>query len=175
MRGGVDASTAYPASLGRDVCLAEIARQAGVSRFHLSRAFGAATGVSLMRYLRGRRLSEAARLLAGGAGDILVVLGGTIPNEDAEELKAQGVAAGDRHAHGSRRPCAPRCLAPERCARRYRRARKCVAALGGKGVGIQIPSVGAAGLPVGHALLAAERQLDSHPNGVMTRAPVRCP
>jgi methylmalonyl-CoA mutase C-terminal domain/subunit len=28
-----------------------------------------------------------------GAEDVLVVLGGTIPNEDAEELKRQGVAA----------------------------------------------------------------------------------
>ena len=40
---------------------------AGVSRFHLVRAFAAATGLSVMRYVRARRLSEAARALAAGA------------------------------------------------------------------------------------------------------------
>src|SRR5437868_15401634 len=44
---------------------------AGVSRFHLVRAFGAATGFSVMRYARARRLTEAARALARGAPDIL--------------------------------------------------------------------------------------------------------
>ena len=44
---------------------------AGVSRFHMVRAFAAATGFSVMRYVRARRLSEAARALAGGAPDIL--------------------------------------------------------------------------------------------------------
>src|SRR5438309_11779939 len=53
--------------------LDEIAGIAGVSRFHLVRAFGAATGCSVMRYVRARRLSEAARALAGGAPDILAV------------------------------------------------------------------------------------------------------
>jgi len=56
-----------------DLALADIAASAGVSRHHLLRAFGAATGLSVMRYLRGRRLSEAARRLADGAGDILSV------------------------------------------------------------------------------------------------------
>src|SRR5947209_9416321 len=51
--------------------LDEIAGIAGVSRFHLVRAFGAATGCSVMRYVRARRLSEAARALARGAPDIL--------------------------------------------------------------------------------------------------------
>jgi methylmalonyl-CoA mutase C-terminal domain/subunit len=32
-------------------------------------------------------------LRENGAEDVLVVLGGTIPNEDADELKRQGVAA----------------------------------------------------------------------------------
>jgi AraC family transcriptional regulator len=53
--------------------LDEIARVAGVSRFHLVRAFGAATGCSVMRYVRARRLSEAAHALAQGAPDILKV------------------------------------------------------------------------------------------------------
>src|SRR6266702_7536156 len=51
--------------------LDEIAGVAGVSRFHLVRAFGAATGCSVMRYVRARRLTEAARALAAGAPDIL--------------------------------------------------------------------------------------------------------
>lgn len=56
-----------------DLSLDEIAEVSGVSRFHLSRAFGAATGRSVMRYVRARRLSEAARQLANGAPDILSV------------------------------------------------------------------------------------------------------
>jgi AraC family transcriptional regulator len=53
--------------------LDEIAGVAGVSRFHLVRAFGAATGFSVMRYVRARRLTEAARALARGAPNILNV------------------------------------------------------------------------------------------------------
>ena len=56
-----------------DVDLDEIARIAGVSRFHLTRAFGQAMGRSIMRYVRGRRLTEAAHTLAQGAPDILAV------------------------------------------------------------------------------------------------------
>ena len=53
--------------------LDEIAGVAGVSRFHMVRSFAAATGLSVMRYVRARRLSEAARSLAAGAPDILKV------------------------------------------------------------------------------------------------------
>jgi AraC family transcriptional regulator len=53
--------------------LDEIAGVAGISRFHMVRAFAAATGLSVMRYVRVRRLSEAARALAAGAPDILNV------------------------------------------------------------------------------------------------------
>jgi AraC family transcriptional regulator len=53
--------------------LDDIANGGCVSRFHLARAFEAATGFPVMRYLRGRRLSEAARRLASGAPDILTV------------------------------------------------------------------------------------------------------
>src|SRR3979490_1124439 len=53
--------------------LEEVAGIAGISRFHLVRAFAAATGLSVMRYVRVRRLSEAARALANGAPDILTV------------------------------------------------------------------------------------------------------
>src|SRR5664279_356178 len=53
--------------------LDEIAGVAGVSRFHMVRSFAAATGLSVMRYVRARRLSEAARALASGAPDILAL------------------------------------------------------------------------------------------------------
>jgi AraC family transcriptional regulator len=53
--------------------LADIARVVGLSPFHLSRLFQLSTGTSVVRYLRGRRLTEAARQLAAGAGDILSV------------------------------------------------------------------------------------------------------
>lgn len=55
------------------LALSDIAEAAGVSRYHLVHAFGFATGRSVMRYLRGRRLTEAARALAAGAPDILTV------------------------------------------------------------------------------------------------------
>jgi AraC family transcriptional regulator len=57
--------------LAEPLTLDEIAAIAGVSRFHLVRAFAAATGLPVMRYVRARRLTEAARHLAGGAPDIL--------------------------------------------------------------------------------------------------------
>ncbi len=57
--------------LADPLTLDEISRVSGVSRFHMVRAFAAATGVPVMRYVRARRLAEAARHLAGGAPDIL--------------------------------------------------------------------------------------------------------
>jgi AraC family transcriptional regulator len=59
--------------LARPLTLDDIAEITGVSRFHLVRAFAAATGISVMRYVRARRLTEAARALAAGAPDILHV------------------------------------------------------------------------------------------------------
>jgi AraC family transcriptional regulator len=59
--------------LASELTLDEVAAIAGISRFHMVRAFAAATGLSVMRYVRARRLSEAARALAGGAPDILTV------------------------------------------------------------------------------------------------------
>src|SRR3982074_2828627 len=53
--------------------LDEISGVAGISRFHMVRAFAAATGFSVMRYVRTRRLTEAARALAGGAPDMLAL------------------------------------------------------------------------------------------------------
>ena len=53
-----------------------------------------AVGVSI---LSGAHMTLVPRIVAGlrdrDAGDVLVVVGGTIPPDDAEELKAQGVAA----------------------------------------------------------------------------------
>jgi len=60
-------------NLSHDLSLAEIAKRCDVSRFHLAHAFGEATGHSVMEYVRGRRLTEAAYALAAGAEDILGV------------------------------------------------------------------------------------------------------
>ena len=57
----------------QEISLDSVAEVAGVSRYHLSRVFALATGHSLMRYVRARRLTEAARRLARGAPDILTV------------------------------------------------------------------------------------------------------
>src|SRR5262249_52586389 len=56
-----------------EITLDEIAAVGGVSRYHMSRAFSAAMGQSVLRHIRGRRLSEAAQSLAKGAPDILAV------------------------------------------------------------------------------------------------------
>src|SRR2546430_12578999 len=53
--------------------LDEIAAVGGVSRFHMVRSFAEATGMSVMRYVRARRLTKAARALAKGAPDILTL------------------------------------------------------------------------------------------------------
>jgi len=53
-----------------------------------------AVGVSI---LSGAHMTLVPRIVDGlaaeGAEDVLVVVGGTIPEDDAQELKAQGVAA----------------------------------------------------------------------------------
>ncbi|WKA30142.1 AraC family transcriptional regulator [Bradyrhizobium roseum] len=57
--------------LAEPLTLDDVAGVAGVSRFHLVRAFATATGFSVMRYVRARRLTRAAQALAAGAPDIL--------------------------------------------------------------------------------------------------------
>jgi AraC family transcriptional regulator len=60
--------------LGDDLSLELIARDVGVSRYHLSRTFSTGTSCGLALYVRARRLSEAAKALLNGAPDILSVL-----------------------------------------------------------------------------------------------------
>lgn len=55
------------------VSLDDLAEVAGLSRFHLSRTFAQVTGSSVSAYLRGRRLTEAARKLAQSDDSILDV------------------------------------------------------------------------------------------------------
>jgi AraC-like DNA-binding protein len=58
---------------GLPLSLDEMASHAGISRTYLSRIFPLATGYSISGYTRARRLSEAAKVLADGAPDILAV------------------------------------------------------------------------------------------------------
>ena len=58
---------------GEELSLEDVADAAGVSRHHLAHAFGRTVGISVMGYVRGLRLSRAARELAAGAPDILAV------------------------------------------------------------------------------------------------------
>lgn len=57
----------------QQITLDDVGQIARVSRYHLSRVFALATGHSVMRCVRARRLAEAARSLAGGASDILAI------------------------------------------------------------------------------------------------------
>jgi AraC family transcriptional regulator len=50
-----------------------IAAACGVSRSHLAHAFGTATGLSVMQYVRARRLTATAQALAAGAPNILSI------------------------------------------------------------------------------------------------------
>jgi AraC family transcriptional regulator len=57
----------------RELTLEQIADAACVSRYHMSRMFAITMGCPIMRYVRGRRLTEAAGALVDGASDILSV------------------------------------------------------------------------------------------------------
>jgi AraC family transcriptional regulator len=63
----IESHSAGPLTLG------DVADASGLSRFYLTRVFPVATGHTVFGYLRGRRLTEAARELVGGAPDILSV------------------------------------------------------------------------------------------------------
>jgi AraC family transcriptional regulator len=59
--------------LSRDLTLDEIANAGCVSRYYMSKVFALTMGQSIMRYVRGRRLTEAARVLLHRPSDILSV------------------------------------------------------------------------------------------------------
>lgn len=59
--------------IGNEISLADVAQACGLSKFHLVRAFGTYAGRSVMRYVRARRLSEAAKRLAIESSGILDV------------------------------------------------------------------------------------------------------
>jgi len=58
---------------GEPFTLDDVADVSGLSRFHLARTFAGIVGQPVLTYARARRLSEAARLLADGAPDIMQV------------------------------------------------------------------------------------------------------
>ncbi len=58
-------------NLDGPLTLGDLASACGVSRYHLAHAFGASTGLPVMQYVRGRRLTVAAHALATGAPNIL--------------------------------------------------------------------------------------------------------
>lgn len=60
-------------NLQHELSLGGVAEICGVSRFHLAHAFGDATGLAVMEYVRRRRLTESAYALAAGARDIMEV------------------------------------------------------------------------------------------------------
>lgn len=59
--------------VGEPFTLDDVAAVSGLSRFHLARTFAGIVGQPVLAYARARRLSEAARLLADGAPDIMQV------------------------------------------------------------------------------------------------------
>ncbi len=61
------------AHLDEALTLGELADRCGVNVHHMCRAFQQATGLSIMSYIRARRLSAAAREISGGEADILNV------------------------------------------------------------------------------------------------------
>jgi AraC family transcriptional regulator len=58
------------ADVGAHASLAVLARDAGVSPFHLARRFRARTGTSLHQYRLALRLATARTMILGGAGDL---------------------------------------------------------------------------------------------------------
>lgn len=56
-----------------EITLDDVAGVCGLSRFQTSRLFASTSAQTMSGYLRGRRLTEAARALAGGAPNILAV------------------------------------------------------------------------------------------------------
>lgn len=59
--------------LGEPLTLEKIAKDCGVSTFHLTRTFNVLTGMPVMRYVWRRRLARAAEALVGPAQSVLSV------------------------------------------------------------------------------------------------------
>lgn len=59
--------------LGQDLSLEEIAGELNYSKYYVARAFKESTGMTLHKYIQGRRLCEAARKLAQTRQPILEV------------------------------------------------------------------------------------------------------
>jgi len=82
-------------NLARDVTLDELAVVAGLSRFHLCRAFRDSTGLPPHAYLTRARLASARQLLRGGdlpIGEVARACGFASPNQFATSFrKAMGV------------------------------------------------------------------------------------
>ena len=53
--------------LSRSMTSAEVGKRAGYTRWHLQRLFKEVTGYTLVRYIRGRRMTVAAELLRSSA------------------------------------------------------------------------------------------------------------
>jgi len=69
---------------GSEISLADVAQASGLSKFHLVRAFVIYAGRSVMRYVRARRLSEAAkRLVMEPSGILDVALGAGYNSHEA--------------------------------------------------------------------------------------------
>lgn len=76
LRAGVPVDRALwfvESHFAQPIGLDDIAAAGGLSRSEMSRAFRRETGVALSAYLRGRRLSEAAKELARGAASVAEV------------------------------------------------------------------------------------------------------
>lgn len=82
-------------NLARDVTLDELAGVAGLSRFHLCRAFRDSTGLPPHAYLTRARLAAARKLLRGGdrpIGEVARACGFASPNQFATSFrKAMGI------------------------------------------------------------------------------------
>lgn len=91
-RGAMRPVTAHiEANLGRPMPVEELARVAGMSRAHFSRVFAASEGIPPAEYVIERRLENAARLLARGAGqsvkEIAILTGFADPNYFAKAFR----------------------------------------------------------------------------------------
>ena len=88
----------------KPITLADVARHAGVSRFHMTRVFETRMGMPVMSYVRRRRLAEAARRIVAGAPDILsVALDAGYASHEAF-TRAFGVAFGVTPEAARKRP-----------------------------------------------------------------------